>query len=231
LERAGGTWRESPLPLALTLLLHAVLLLAWMQGRTVRRAPDLPQREISILLPARAAPARPRVPPPVRRPVTRAPAPAGPPAMPAPAPTAPPVAAPAPQPAAPALPPTPSGADIAARARRDAGRVYAELSGGKSAVPDNPDTAWSRFANGVDGAHIESARTETMETYTSPDGVVIYRFRQGNRVRCRMTGGVGLGIPGGYTLGQQLAGAGSAGGAGNAGFVPCPTDKPHWVRQ
>jgi hypothetical protein len=81
-------------------------------------------------------------------------------------------------------------------ARSQAGRVDRELRKGKPGVPAEADTPWARFQRGLDSAHIDRSLTLQSDTYTSPDGIVIYRFRQGNRVRCRRAGGAGMPLRG-----------------------------------
>jgi hypothetical protein len=118
---------------------------------------------------------------------------------------------------------TPSGASsaqggfAASLARQQAGRIDRELRKGKPGVPTEADTPAARFQRGLESAHIDRSLTLQSDTYTSPDGVVIYRFRQGNRFRCRRAGGVGMPLAG-------MPGTGSitAGGAGAAGATDCP---------
>jgi hypothetical protein len=69
-----------------------------------------------------------------------------------------------------------------------------------------------------------------METYTAPDGVVTYRFRNAGKVYCRRSGGVGPDASW-RSEGAILAGAGSAGTATTAGGVECPKGDLDWVRQ
>ncbi|MFK3740600.1 hypothetical protein [Massilia sp. TN1-12] len=126
-----------------------------------------------------------------------------------------PPAADAPTEQAPATPPstgdTSAGNSFAlGLARRQAGRIDRELRKGKSGVPVEAHTPWARFRRGLDAAHVDSSLTLTTDTYTSPDGVIYYRYRQGKSVRCRRSGGVGV-------LPQSMAEAGSAAN------VPCPS--------
>jgi hypothetical protein len=118
---------------------------------------------------------------------------------------------------------TPAGASaaqgglVAGLARQQAGRIDRELRKGKPGVPTEADTPAARFQRDLESAHIDRSLTLQSDTYTSPDGVVIYRFRQGNRYRCRRAGGVGMPLAG-------MPGTGSitAGGAGAAGATDCP---------
>ena len=122
-----------------------------------------------------------------------------------------------------ALARTPAGASsaqgglAAGLARQQAGRIDRELRKGKPGVPTEADTPAARFQRGLESAYIDRSLTLQSDTYTSPDGVVIYRFRQGNRYRCRRAGGVGMPLAG-------MPGTGSitAGGAGAAGATDCP---------
>lgn len=84
-----------------------------------------------------------------------------------------------------------NGGFTAGLAKRQAGRVDRQLRGGKSGVPKEADTPWARFVRGVDDAHIDTSTTGGLDSYTSPDGVVIYRLTVGKRVTCSMTGGIG----------------------------------------
>jgi hypothetical protein len=118
---------------------------------------------------------------------------------------------------------TPAGASaaqgglVAGLARQQAGRIDRELRKGKPGVPTEADTPAARFQRDLESAYIDRSLTLQSDTYTSPDGVVIYRFRQGNRYRCRRAGGVGMPLAG-------MPGTGSitAGGAGAAGATACP---------
>jgi hypothetical protein len=84
-----------------------------------------------------------------------------------------------------------NGGFTAGLAKRQAGRVDRQLRGGKSGVPKDADTPWARFVRGVDDAYIDTSTTGGLDSYTSPDGVVIYRLTVGKRVTCSMTGSIG----------------------------------------
>jgi hypothetical protein len=119
--------------------------------------------------------------------------------------------------AATASPAAPAGGFEFGLAKRQAGRIDRELRKGKPGVPDEADTPWARFKRGTESAYIDRTLTWQSDTYTSPDGVVIYRFRQGNHVRCRRAGGVGMpqaGMPG--------TGSATLPGANSAMNVDCP---------
>jgi hypothetical protein len=102
-------------------------------------------------------------------------------------------------------------------ATHQAGRIDHELRQGKPGVPDEADTPWARFRRGLDAAHVDRTLAWQSDTYTSPDGVVIYRFRQGNRVRCRRSGGVGMPL-----RGFPEGGSATMASAGSAAETDCP---------
>lgn len=233
MHRSGANeGRARPaLPLVLTLAVHLLLALAWLHVRPQRGdGADAPAVMSFLLPPSAPVPkAAPRAPAVARarraRPV-RAPAPASFPAAPStPDERAAAVASPAPAEA----PAAPSAADIVARAKRDVGPIERALRGGKPGVPDQAETPWGRFRLALESAHVENPRTPAMDSYTWPDGTVIYRMRVGGRVICRTGGGIG---PPGVerSAGALLAGAGSRGGIDIAGSVSCPTGV-HWERR
>ncbi len=111
------------------------------------------------------------------------------------------------------------------RARREAGAIDRELRKGKSGVPAVADTPWGRFTRALEAAHIDTSRTLVSDTYTAPDGAIIYRFRQGGRVLCRISGGVKPGI--GNAIGPSAFDV--QGGNGTAGLVSCPSNAT-WKR-
>jgi hypothetical protein len=105
----------------------------------------------------------------------------------------------------------PAAGFAAGLAARQAGRIDRELRGGKSGVPLQADTPWSRFGRALEAAHIDHSMSVLEDMYTSPDGVVYYRFRQGKQTRCRRSGGVSIGITGN-----------SMGSLNDAGSTECP---------
>ncbi|MFC0251645.1 hypothetical protein [Massilia consociata] len=107
------------------------------------------------------------------------------------------------------------------RARRDAGIVDRELRAGKTGVPAVAGTPWGSFRTALDGAHKDTARGLTSESYTAPDGQVIYRFRLGGKVWCRTGGSVRPSIGGAVGGGATLFD--SRGGEGSAGGIACPS--------
>jgi len=119
---------------------------------------------------------------------------------------------------------TPAGAATAqggfalGLAKHQAGRIDRELRKGKPGVPTEADTPSTRFQRGLESAYIDRTLTWQSDTYTSPDGVVIYRFRQGNRVRCRRAGSVGIPLRG------MPSGADTMATVGSAGTTDCPKD-------
>jgi len=233
-------------PLAVTLGLHLLLGWWWLQATGVRMLPAIVSapREfivVAVLAPApsrsSAAPAAPAAAASPRPRAAQAiPARAAPaastvalqPITPAPADSAPPAATI--EPAADAFP-TPSGSaqdtfatgddSLANRGKRTAGAVDHELRKGKLAPLDPGDSKWQRFAEAVSNARVDTSRTLVSESYTSPDGVVVYRFRLGGRTWCRTGGGIRP-----SPFGAQAGGATSfdtAGGGGFAGTIECPT--------
>jgi hypothetical protein len=112
----------------------------------------------------------------------------------------------------------------AGRAKGAAGSADNALRKGKLAPLDPSDSKWHRFAQAVAGARVDTSRTLISESYTSPDGVTIYRFRQGGRTYCRTTGGIRP-----SPFGAQVGGAtlfDTAGGGGAAGTIACPPGVP-----
>jgi hypothetical protein len=235
---AGFDRRSSALPLAATFGLHLLLVLCWL-GRPVPRLPgDVAPAVVSMLIPVplpklvgpvpdsparSSAPAR-------TAPVTVArPAPASTPPAPAEAPSSPEAITPA-EPAPPA-PHTEAGEDLLRGARKQAGIIDRELRGGKSGVPRQADTPWGRFRAGLEAAHIDRSHSTVTESITGPDGVTIYRIRQGDKVFCRATGSVAAPMPG-RTEGAVLAGAGrfdNLGKSGTGGSIDCPSGERDWV--
>lgn len=230
---AAGFPNRNRATLALIFFMHMLALLAWMQQRQQRfSAPEGP-RVVAILLQPQRAPVR--RPPLVRPPAPSVPAlpavpkphgvlPAAPDAVPPPVAAAEPVS-PAPPAPAPRLEDARTPADVQQAIReqqeaeggfalglskRQAGRIDRELRKGKSGVPDEPDTPMGRFRRGLEAAHIERSMSVQEDSYTSPDGVVIYRRRIGNTMICRRSGSISpLGMRG------MLF-------ANEAGDVPCP---------
>ncbi|RLM48610.1 hypothetical protein DVK02_19065, partial [Halobellus sp. Atlit-31R] len=111
--------------------------------------------------------------------------------------------------------------------RRDAGAIDREFRKSKSGVPDVANTPAARFAGALEAAHIDRGRSVTSETYTAPDGQVIYRFRRNGKTMCRSGGGVGPKIGGAVGGGEVLFDV--QGGAGRAGAVECPGNA-EWKR-
>lgn len=233
-------------PLGVTLGLHLLLGWWWLQATGVRVLPAVvsaPREFIVVAVltpapsrssaspsaPAAAASPRPRAAQAVpARAVPAAPSVALPPITPAPADSAPPAATsepaadPFPTPSASAQERIATGDDsLASRGKRTTGAVDHELRKGKLAPLDPGDNKWQRFAQAVGDARVDTSRTLTSESYTAPDGVIVYRFRQGGRTWCR-TGGDIRPSP----FGAQAGGAAlfdKAGGGGFAGTVRCPT--------
>lgn len=227
-------------PLAATLGAHLLLAWWWLQARPP--LPDaLPGLREFVVVPVFTAPAPAASAPPASAPAASratplraaepkprsAPAaapeavftepveaPASPPAVPSAATEADPFAAPS-------SAATPSGESTAARARREAGVIDRGLRDGKTAKLQAGDTPWQRFTGALENAHNDTSRTLSSESYTTPDGVTIYRFRRGNRVYCRTGGHVRPGI-GNLAEGGGVVNFDRLGGEGAAGLIECP---------
>lgn len=107
------------------------------------------------------------------------------------------------------------------RAQRDAVAIDRETRKGKSGGPENPDTPWGRFVRGLEGAHRDTSLTVKTDSYTTPDGQTIYRFRRGGKYFCRTSGFVRPKIGGAEGGGQELFDA--RGSECGAGQVRCPS--------
>lgn len=210
--------RRRPLaPLALTLGLHLLLVLAWRKGA----APGL-QRElaeqVSTFVPVQPPPAsRPK-------PAARAPAPRPrarqPVAVPvqAPEPVAPAASEPvdaAPLPDAPPAPPQALPGDLLASSKRMAGAVDRALRNGSSPgsgpIAAEPERKWERFAAAFTAARTSVYRDTILESHTAADGVTIGRKTVGDRVACYRSGSVGgLGPADGHSAGNIRCPAGAS---------------------
>jgi hypothetical protein len=98
--------------------------------------------------------------------------------------------------------------------RRQARQVARAMSQGLPGLPSGTDTPWSRFRRDVEAAHFEPGIWQ--DSYTAPDGTIIYRKHVGGRVLCRMSGNVG--------------GTGVVKGIDEAGSIPCPS-RGEWKRE
>jgi hypothetical protein len=67
-----------------------------------------------------------------------------------------------------------------------------------------------RFRRGLEAAHVDRSTSVHEDSYTSPDGTVIYRKRIGNRSICRRSGNIS-------PLGMNSMAMG-----GEAADIPCP---------
>lgn len=223
------------LPLALILVLHLMLVLLWVtrarmpidQGAEQRHftlawLPALTPRAAPPPAPARALEAPARV---ARaRAVSASSAPQLVPST-AAEPTQPSTVPPA------SAPEAPDVKQIIETAKRQAGLIDRELRAGKPApLKPDPDLPINRFRSALESAYIDRSSTTLMDSYTQPDGVIVYRFRHGGKVWCRQSGG---GAPGMMerSEGAKLAGAGSAGGGSAAGTVQCPSGEIAWSRR
>ena len=220
------------LPLTLVLAIHLALLLLWASRANVPVHRNTAQRYLAL---AWLRAPQPRDPPPLPPPPIPANRAIRTPAAPRLAP--PPAAEPADQEEMPqrdtAPQPTVTGAldvrQLVEAAKRQGGAIDRELRAGKPA-PLAPDRELPivRLRGALESAYVDRSRTTVTETMRQADGVIVYRFRRGEKVWCRQSGGIGSGIE--RSDGAKLAGAGSAGGAGTAGTIPCPSDEAGWSR-
>jgi hypothetical protein len=72
-----------------------------------------------------------------------------------------------------------------------AGRIDRELRKGSSPISAEPERKWERFAEAFAAARTSGDRTVTLDSYTSPDGVIIYRTTIGGKSSCYRSGSVG----------------------------------------
>lgn len=192
----------------------AVLAPAPSQSSTATAAPSSPGPRAAQAVPARVAPLAPPVAP---QPITAAPADTAPPAA-----TSEPAADPFPTPSGAAQDTIATGDDsLASRGKRTAGAVDHDLRKGKLAPLEPGDNKWQRFAQAVGEARVDTSRTLTSESYTAPDGVIVYRFRKGGRIWCRTGGDIKPSPFGAQAGGAELFD--KAGGGGFAGTIECPT--------
>jgi len=202
--RRGPAWA----PLLFTLSLHLLLVLGWLLSARPGFTPPSPPREEArfvLVAPLRARPAVPAVQPASARPRRSAPPVAQVRSAPRPPVRSAPQEPPAPTeavadamgesaeapPADTVAPGTRLPGDLLASSKRMAGRVDRALRQGASPITAEPERKWERFAEAVAGARTTSAGAVTLASYTSPDGVVIYRKTVGDKVRCYRSGSVG----------------------------------------
>jgi len=229
---AGLMPRRAPgWPLAVTLGAHLLLAWWWLDATGVRSLPSIvPALREFLVVPVLVPPPAPdSSPPPAIFPSTartpaRAPVEAQPITPPADAPVAEPVAEPYPDPLAQPSPQDDAASEestLAGRARRAAGGADHDLRKGKLAPLEPTDTPWKRFSSAVEGARKDSSLTLTSESYTSPDGTIVYRLRKNGKYYCRSGGGVRPSMFGAEGGGAVLFD--KPGGGGIAGLVPCPS--------
>ena len=213
-------------PLALTVGLHLLLVLAWltgMHGPVLQPAPA--QRSSTLVLvqpPARPRPA-PVEPLQLPKPRTRSPAAISVPAIVSPAPLVPssPASEPVPEPQAdpaPDITQAPTPGELLATSKAMAGKADRALRNGSSPITAEPERKWERFADAFAAARKGAPAGVTLESYTAPDGVTIYRKTVAGKVRCYRSGNVG-------GLTTQFGNA-DLHGAGN---TTCPTSVS-WTR-
>jgi hypothetical protein len=232
--RGDVLMRRQAWPLAVTLGAHAVLALLWLNGTHKPRPLEEEPRRLMVLLLPKAAPVKPPVAPPrTVRPNAHKPGAAPRPLEPVAVQPQRPANLPSTTPLQPEAitPPHPSAAAILDSARRDIGKIDRELRGKHPNVLGNTDTPWRRFEQAVAGAHNDTALAE--DSYTSPDGTVVYRRRMGHKTVCRKTGSVGPPAPW-RSEGAILAGAGRQATldvGGEAGDFLCPESDPGWKKR
>ncbi|MGX4640149.1 hypothetical protein [Massilia sp. SYSU DXS3249] len=239
---AAAPFPRRPLaPLALTLGLHLLLVLAWLGGAPHQPAGVAPPREQVFVFvqpvarprPAQAVPQassqpRPRPDNPAESATVAAPSRVPPMSRSEPeAITQPPAdgEAPASEPASDSTShatsrPAPAPGDLLATSKAMAGSVDRALRKGSSPITAEPDRKWERFAEAFAAARKDVGNTVTLDSYTAPDGVIIYRKTAGSRVACYRSGSAGGPVT---ASGRPLDTSG-------AGSVPCPTGVP-WMRQ
>jgi hypothetical protein len=102
-------------------------------------------------------------------------------------------------------------------AKRQAALIGREERRGESVVSREKSTPWTRFRRELDAAYVGATTGVQQDSYTSPDGTVIYRKRVGKRTFCRRSGSGG---------GGSYA---SARGVNEAGWISCPSEA-EWKR-
>lgn len=215
------------LPLTVILVLHLMLVLLWVSHPRIPVDLGAAQRQFTLTwLPA----LKPRAPQSAVRVVRPQAAPAS-----SARRLAPPIATEAisdqpemPQPVS--APDAIGVSQMIASAKLQAGAIDRELRDGKAApLTGAPDLPFNRFRSALEGAYIDRSKATVTDSYTQPDGVIVYRFRRGGKVWCRQSGGGGPSMIE-RSDGAKLGGAGSAGGAGTAGSIACPSGADGWSR-
>jgi hypothetical protein len=234
LDGAHGGVRRQAWPLAISLAAHLVLGIAWLGAQHRPRIADAEPKRLMVLLMPKAVPAPPPASSPARQERQRKTEPRS------VQPTAPRQAQPEKPPPAEApvreplaiTPVQPSAGAIMESARHDVGKIDRDLRGSKLNVPGRPDNAWRRLEDGF-AAAAPHDNTLKEDSYTSPDGVVVYRRRMGGKMVCRKSGSVGPPAPW-RSEGAIQAGAGRAstlGVGGEAGDFLCPESDPGWKKR
>ena len=179
--------------LALTLLVHLMLALAWFAGRAqAPHARDEVQRIAFLMpLPVKTAPAHP-APLPAQAPARARPAALG--AAPGPAEPAETAAAAAPSPAAAVDETAPAAPSLRERALRDVAAIARELrpAGPAGAGDEAPRLRLARLIGGAHGGRLWGA---DFDRRLSPDGVAITRVTRNGKAACYMSGTVNF-VPG-----------------------------------
>lgn len=190
--------KRHSLPLALTIVVHLLLILCLRLARPAAPAAPAPGTRSAMLVLLTPVPIRPAR---IARPAPPSPAPARPRPPARVAVKAPQDAPAAGAPAAPAGPPVSearqaSAAGILAQAKRDVGQIDRDL---RAAAPPVPllqaDTARQRFERAMAAAFIDRSNTMVVDHYQSGDGVIIERITRGGGSKCYMSGVVNF-VPG-----------------------------------
>ena len=222
--RPRRTWRQSALPVSITLALHVAVLLGWMALRRERAdnvGVHLAARDyapILLLAPRKNVIRQPALAKerilavPLRWPANRPKRDFD--AMPAPIADA---LAPAPAPA-PAAAATRTHADILDQAKRDIGKIDREIRGSAPPVPLNrPLTRQEKLERALAGAYRGGSNGFTLDRYTAPDGVIVTRKITSRGVSCYMSGTVNF-VPGVLKNSER------------AQEVNCPPEDAGWTR-
>jgi len=194
--------------LATAIGLHLLAGVLWWQDKRPRPAGE-PQvvaifLHVADRLATRPQPAPKPRPMPRRPPAASAPASHAPPAINAPAATE---AAPAPVDDAPA--PAPGASFDVDLVKRQGARIAGAIGRELPAARPDPNEPWTRFRSHVEAAYAGSGGV-WFDSYTSPDGTIIYRKHVGDATSCRMSGSV------------SVLGMSAMKGVSDAGGVPCP---------
>jgi len=116
---------------------------------------------------------------------------------------------PAPSPAEDAPAPAPGASFDVDLLKRQGARVAGAVARELPAPRPDPNARWTRFRDHLEAAHVGGAGV-WQDSYTAPDGTIIYRKHVGDATICRMSGSV------------SVLGMSNMKGVNDAGGVPCP---------